>query len=48
VASHSIFGFVARIISTFQSAFWILSNNSLNLKSQIKTQFIGEIAHPKI
>jgi len=48
VASHSIFGFVARIISTLFSAFSILSKSSLNFKSQIKTQFIGEIAHPKM
>ncbi|MDR1988196.1 MAG: hypothetical protein LBQ24_05735 [Candidatus Peribacteria bacterium] len=45
VASHSIFGFVAKIISTFWSESSILLKSSLNFKSQINTQFTGEIAH---
>jgi hypothetical protein len=48
VASHSILGFVASIISSFQSDSDILLNNFSKCKSHIKTQFIGDIAQPSI
>jgi len=45
VASPSIFGLIASINSSnFQ--FFTLSNNSLNLRSFGRTQFIGEIDQP--
>jgi hypothetical protein len=48
VASHSIFGFVARMISILLSDFWILLNNQLKSKSATKIQFTGDIAHHNI
>jgi Leucine-rich repeat (LRR) protein len=48
VASHSILGFVARIISNFKSESLIFLNNCSKFKSQIKIQLIGEIAHHNI
>jgi hypothetical protein len=48
VASHSIFGFVANIISILDSESEIFLKSHSNFKSHIKTQLIGEIAHPSI
>jgi hypothetical protein len=48
VASHSIFGFVAIIISTFSLESEILLNNHSKFKSHMKTQLIGEILPPSI
>jgi hypothetical protein len=47
VASHSIFGFVAMMISQ-NFSFLILVNSSLNLRSLANTQLIGEIEPPRI
>ncbi|MBT3728770.1 hypothetical protein HOF65_06725 [bacterium] len=48
MASHSIFGFVARISSSLSSEFSIFLNNDSKCKSHIKTQLMGDIAHPSI
>jgi hypothetical protein len=48
VASHSIFGFVAIIISTNSFESIILLNNFSKFKSQIKTQLIGEMLHQRM
>jgi hypothetical protein len=45
VASPSIFGFVAIIISTFSLESEILLNSPSKFKSHMKTQLIGEILH---
>ncbi|MDP3380999.1 MAG: hypothetical protein Q8S84_05825 [bacterium] len=48
VASHSIFGFVANISSSFQSNSEIFLNNCSKFKSHINTQLIGDIAQPNM
>jgi hypothetical protein len=46
VASPSRFGFVAIIISIFESAFSIREKSFEKLRSHTKTPLIGDMAHP--